>query len=97
MSARSQQQEGFSGFGDKIAVVDLQGIILSPKEVVEQLHKYAEDSSVKAIVLHVDSPGGGAAASEEIYREAWALYYLKRFVPTASGPLGRLLARRAMG
>jgi protease-4 len=68
-SRRSQQDDGFSGFGDKIGVVDLQGVILSPKEVVEQLHKYGEDSSIKAIVLHVDSPGGGAAASEEIYRE----------------------------
>ena len=31
--------------------------------------KYADDSSIKAIIIHVDSPGGGAAASEEIYRE----------------------------
>jgi protease IV len=68
-SVRSQQKSGFSGFGDKIAVVDLEGVIISPKDVVEQLRKYADDSSIKAIVLHVNSPGGGAAASEEIYRE----------------------------
>ncbi len=70
LSLRSQQQEdGFSAFGDKIGVVDLEGVILSPKEVVEQLRKFADDSTIKAIVLHVNSPGGGAAASEEIYRE----------------------------
>ncbi len=68
-SVRSQQKESFGGFGDKIAVVDLEGVILSPKDVVEQLRKYADDSSIKAIILHVNSPGGGAAASEEIYRE----------------------------
>jgi protease-4 len=68
-SVRSQQKDSFGGFGDKIAVVDLEGVILSPKDVVEQLRKFADDSSVKAIVLHVNSPGGGAAASEEIYRE----------------------------
>lgn len=68
-SVRSQQKDTFGGFGDKIAVVDLEGVILSPKDVVEQLRKFADDSSVKAIVLHVNSPGGGAAASEEIYRE----------------------------
>ena len=67
-SARSRRSS-FSGFGDKIAVVDLEGVILTPKDVVEQLRKYADDSSIKAIVLHVNSPGGGAAASEEIYRE----------------------------
>jgi protease-4 len=68
-SVRSQQKDSFGGFGDKIAIVDLEGVILSPKDVVEQLRKFADDSSVKAIVLHVNSPGGGAAASEEIYRE----------------------------
>ncbi|HXY52498.1 MAG TPA: signal peptide peptidase SppA [Terriglobales bacterium] len=58
-----------TGFGDKIGVVDLEGIILTPDPVVEQLRKFADDDSVKAIILHVNSPGGGVAASEEIYRE----------------------------
>ena len=56
-------------FGDKIGVVDLEGVILSPNPVVQQLKKFADDDSVKAIILHVNSPGGGVAASEEIYRE----------------------------
>ncbi len=59
----------FSGFGSKIAVVELDGVILSPKQVVPQLKKFADDDSVKAIIIHVNSPGGGVAASEEIYRE----------------------------
>jgi protease-4 len=50
-------------------VVDLEGVILSPQPVVGQLKKFADDSSIKAIILHVNSPGGGVAASEEIYRE----------------------------
>src|ERR1700735_3600486 len=60
---------GFGGFGDRIGVVDLDGVILSPQPVVGQLKKFADDSSIKAIILHVNSPGGGVAASEEIYRE----------------------------
>jgi len=68
-SVRSQQKDSFSGFGDKIGVVDLEGVILNPKDAVEQLKKFADDSSIRAIIIHVDSPGGGAAASEEIYRE----------------------------
>jgi protease-4 len=63
------QQTGFRGFGDKIGVVDLEGVILDPNEVVDQLRKFADDDSIKAIVIHVNSPGGGVAASEEIYRE----------------------------
>jgi protease-4 len=62
-------QSGLGGFGDRIGVVDLDGVILSPQPVVGQLKKFADDSSIKAIILHVNSPGGGVAASEEIYRE----------------------------
>jgi protease-4 len=62
-------EAGFGGFGDRIGVVDLDGVILTPQPVVGQLKKFADDSSIKAIILHVNSPGGGVAASEEIYRE----------------------------
>src|SRR5467141_3541990 len=58
-----------TSFGDKIGVVDLEGVILSPNPVVQQLKKFADDDAIKAIVIHVNSPGGGVAASEEIYRE----------------------------
>jgi protease-4 len=62
-------ESSFGGFGDRIGVVDLDGVILSPQPVVGELKKFADDSSIKAIILHVNSPGGGVAASEEIYRE----------------------------
>src|ERR1700690_796580 len=65
----NQQQAGFHGFGDKIGVVDLDGVILDPNEIVGQLQRFADDDSIKAIIIHVNSPGGGVAASEEIYRE----------------------------
>jgi protease IV len=69
ITLRTGQQTAFgSSFGDKIAVVDLEGVILSPKPVVDQLKRYGDDDSIKAIILHVNSPGGGVAASEEIYR-----------------------------
>src|SRR6266496_3633664 len=69
LSFGGYDEEAFSGFGDKIAVVDLEGVILSPKQIVPQLKKFADDGSIKAIIIHVNSPGGGVAASEEIYRE----------------------------
>jgi protease-4 len=65
----STEAGGFSSFGDRIGVVDLDGVILSPQPVVGQLKKFGDDSSIKAIIIHVNSPGGGVAASEEIYRE----------------------------
>lgn len=69
LHAGGGQQAGFGGFGDKIGVVDLDGVILSPTDVVQQLRKLADDDSVKAIIIHVNSRGGGVAASEEMYRE----------------------------
>ena len=65
----SGREAGIHAFGDKIGVVDLEGVIVDPSEVVEDLRRFADDDSIKAIVIHVNSPGGGVAASEEIYRE----------------------------
>jgi len=65
----NQDTTAFRGFGNKIGVVDLEGVIITPKIVVDQLKKFGDDDSIKAIILHVNSPGGGVAASEEIYRE----------------------------
>ncbi len=58
-----------AGMGKRVAIIDLHGVISDPADVVRQLKKYAKDSSVPAIVIHIDSPGGGAAASQEIYEE----------------------------
>jgi protease-4 len=62
------ERASIGGFGDKIGVVDLEGVIIDPSTVAGQLKKFGEDDSIKAIILHVNSPGGGVAASEELYR-----------------------------
>ena len=69
LHAGGEQASAFGGFGSKIGVVELEGVILDPDTVVTQLKKFADDDSIKAIILHVNWPGGGVAASEEIYRE----------------------------
>ena len=57
------------GTGDKIALVEITGTILSSDETVRQLKKYREDRSIRGILLRVESPGGGVVASQEIYEE----------------------------
>jgi protease-4 len=69
LRAGGSEKASLGGFGSRIGVVDLDGVILSPKTVIDQLKEFNDDDSIKAIVLHVNSPGGGVAASEEIYRE----------------------------
>ena len=72
------EQAGFRRFGDKIGVVDLDGVILDPNQMVEDLRRFDDDDSIKAIIIHVNSPGGGVAASEEIYREVKRIHDEKK-------------------
>ena len=60
---------------DRVALIKIEGVLMNADRVVEELHDYAEDSSVKAIVLRVDSPGGGVVPSQEIYN---AVKYAKK-------------------
>ena len=66
----SATNSGSSTFASsQIGVIDLSGVILDADKVDTQLRQLGDDSSVKAIILHINSPGGGAAASQEIYHE----------------------------
>lgn len=61
--------DGFASFGDRVGVVELYGVITEPsgRRVIEDLDDYAENNRIKAIVLHINSGGGGSAISEEVY------------------------------
>lgn len=52
---------------DGVAIVRVEGPILDSYQTVEELKKFADDPLVKAIVVRIDSPGGGVAPSQEIY------------------------------
>ena len=53
----------------KIAVVSLSGVILddSARQMDALLSAVEADGGVRALVLQIDSPGGGVTASDEIY------------------------------
>ena len=55
--------------GSQIGVIDIDGVIMDADKIDTQIRKFGDDSSVKAIILHINSPGGGAAASQEVYHE----------------------------
>jgi protease IV len=52
---------------DRIALIRVEGVILDSQSTVTELKRFAENPSVKAIVLRIDSPGGGVVPSQEIY------------------------------
>ena len=55
--------------GNKIGVVTIEGTIMSSDDILKQLKKYRKKSSVKAVLLRINSPGGSVAPAQEIYRE----------------------------
>lgn len=55
--------------GEKIAVIDINGAISKSDKVIELIHRYRDNGSIKAIVVRIDSPGGSVAPVQEIYSE----------------------------
>ncbi len=55
--------------GDKLALVEIKGTITDSSKIIQEIQKYKDDRSVKAIVLRIDSPGGIVAPVQEIYEE----------------------------
>jgi protease-4 len=69
MGISGEGELSLAGMGKKVAIIDLHGVINNSADIIRQLKKYTKDSSVPAIVMHIDSPGGGVAPSQEIYEE----------------------------
>lgn len=69
---------------DKIAQINIEGVITSSKSVIRQLHKYRDNPTVKAIVLRINSPGGGVAPAQEIYEEVNKIKKDKKIVVSMS-------------
>jgi protease-4 len=67
--AYSGNDNGDFAFSNRIQVVDIEGVLGDSRPIIEQLKRYEDSKSVPAILLNVDSPGGGVAASQEIYTE----------------------------
>jgi protease IV len=66
--------------GDKIALIRVEGPILDSKDTIDELKEHIKDSSIKAIVLRVDSPGGAVAPSQEIYEEVRKAVVKKKII-----------------
>ena len=56
-------------FGEKVAVLEIKGVIADSQPTIEQLATFRKDSSVKAVVVRIESPGGGVSPSQELYQE----------------------------
>jgi protease-4 len=80
-TARRGSGSGPFALGSRVGVVDLEGVILSADWVRQTLDRFRDNAGIKAVVVRINSPGGGVAASQEIYRE------LRRFRQETGKPL----------
>ena len=54
---------------NEILHLEINGVIMNGKKFLSQLKRYKKDSSVKAIVIDINSPGGAVGPSQEIFLE----------------------------
>lgn len=52
---------------ERIALIRVEGVILDAQQTISELKRYGENPLVKAIVVRIDSPGGGVVPSQEIH------------------------------
>jgi protease-4 len=62
-----ESSPGFAFSGNQIAALEVEGIIADSKQFVDQLKDYGNRTGVRAVVVRINSPGGGVAASQEMY------------------------------
>ena len=53
--------------GKRIGLVEIKGVILDAEPVVKELERFGDAGGIVAVIVRIDSPGGGVAASQEIY------------------------------
>src|SRR5579863_5963367 len=79
------RRSGFAGVGDYIARVTIQGLIRDDAERVQQLERLGKSSTARAVIVHIDSPGGTTAGSEQLYDALTRLKERKPLVIVVDG------------
>jgi protease-4 len=79
LGSSTEDRRSFA-FDDKVGIVKVEGFIGDTRDVVEQLNQFGKDEAIKAVVLRIDSPGGGVASSQEIYAAVIDLKKKKKVV-----------------
>lgn len=71
--------------GEKVGVVEIAGAIVDSQGIVEEIKTFRQNDAIKAIVVRIDSPGGGVGPSQEIYREIVKTLAYKKVVASMGG------------
>jgi protease-4 len=84
LAATLRRTEVLTAGGDYIARVKITGLIRNDQERVDSLEKLAK-SSAKAVIVHIDSPGGTTAGSEQLHNSLRQVAAAKPLVVVVDG------------
>lgn len=68
-----------------VGVVEITGVISDSQQVLDDLKYFRDADEVKAIVVRINSPGGGVGPSQEIYRSLMRTRELKPVITSMGG------------
>jgi protease IV len=76
-----------SGFGssNKLGVINISGEISDSTTIIKQIDDFKKDDGIRAIILRIDSPGGGVGVSQEIYQEVKKTTRTKKVIVSMGG------------
>jgi protease-4 len=90
MLLRSPDGGGGAGvFGPRVAVVELEGIIVDAEDLLRDLKSHRDNPVVRAVVMRINSPGGVVAPTQEIHQ---AVYRLREAGKPVVASLGAVAA-----
>jgi protease IV len=73
---------------NRVVLIEVSGVIDASEEIIDELNKYGQREWVKAIVLRIDSPGGGVVPAQEIYREVLEIKERGKPIVASMGNIG---------
>jgi protease-4 len=85
LAATARRGNVLTAGGDYIARIKVSGLIRNDQERVESLEKLAKASSAKAVIVHIDSPGGTTAGSEQLHEALRGVAAAKPLVVVVDG------------
>lgn len=72
------------GLGEKIGVVEIEGVIADGKDAMEDIVRFKEDDRIRGVIVRINSPGGSVGPSQEVYQELRKLASKKKVYVSAS-------------
>lgn len=86
LAVLSAQGAGGLAFGDRVAVLEIDGLISDDRVLLDDIARFRRDPSVKAMVVAINSPGGVVGPSQSVYR---ALRSVREDMPVVAS-IGRV-------